>query len=177
MTLTTPPARRPIAVVMGVSGSGKTTVGRELAARLGVPYADADEFHPPANIAKMSAGVPLDDTDRAPWLRAIAGWLADHRATGAVVSCSALKRRYRDVLRTPVGHLPFLHLDGDPTVVAQRVAGRPGHFMPASLVASQFADLEPLGPDEEGQVADLAAPVDDVVASFTAYLSDHPVPA
>ena len=177
MTLTTPPARRPIAVVMGVSGSGKTTVGQELAARLGVPYADADEFHPPANIAKMSAGVPLDDTDRAPWLRAIAGWLADHRATGAVVSCSALKRRYRDVLRAPVGHLPFLHLDGDPAVVAQRVAGRPGHFMPASLVASQFADLEPLGPDEEGMVADLAAPVDDVVASFTAYLSDHPVPA
>jgi len=177
MTLTTPPARRPIAVVMGVSGSGKTTVGQELAARLGVPYADADGFHPPANIAKMSAGVPLDDTDRAPWLRAIAGWLADHRATGAVVSCSALKRRYRDVLRAPVGHLPFLHLDGDPAVVAQRVAGRPGHFMPASLVASQFADLEPLGPDEEGMVADLAAPVDDVVASFTAYLSDHPVPA
>jgi len=177
MTLTTPPARRPIAVVMGVSGSGKTTVGQELAARLGIPYADADGFHPPANIAKMSAGVPLDDTDRAPWLRAIAGWLADHRATGAVVSCSALKRRYRDVLRAPVGHLPFLHLDGDPAVVAQRVAGRPGHFMPASLVASQFADLEPLGPDEEGMVADLAAPVDDVVASFTAYLSDHPVPA
>ncbi|MGZ4600032.1 MAG: gluconokinase [Oryzihumus sp.] len=177
MTLTTPPARRPIAVVMGVSGSGKTTVGQELAARLGVPYADADEFHPPANIAKMSAGVPLDDTDRAPWLRAIAGWLADHRATGAVVSCSALKRRYRDVLRAPVGHLPFLHLDGDPGVVAQRVAGRPGHFMPASLVASQFADLEPLGSDEEGMVADLAAPVDDVVARFTAYLSDHPVPA
>jgi len=177
MTLTTPPARRPIAVVMGVSGSGKTTVGQELAARLGVPYADADGFHPPANIAKMSAGVPLDDTDRAPWLRAIAGWLADHRATGAVVSCSALKRRYRDVLRAPVGHLPFLHLDGDPGVVAQRVAKRPGHFMPASLVASQFADLEPLGPDEEGMVADLAAPVDDVVASFTAYLSDHPVPA
>ena len=177
MTLTTPPARRPIAVVMGVSGSGKTTVGQELAARLGVPYADADEFHPPANIAKMSAGVPLDDTDRAPWLRAIAGWLADHRATGAVVSCSALKRRYRDILRAPVGHLPFLHLDGDPGVVAQRVAQRPGHFMPASLVASQFADLEPLGPDEEGMVADLAAPVDDVVASFTAYLSDHPVPA
>jgi len=177
MTLTTPPARRPIAVVMGVSGSGKTTVGQELAARLGVPYADADGFHPPANIAKMSAGVPLDDTDRAPWLRAIAGWLADHRATGAVVSCSALKRRYRDVLRAAVGHLPFLHLDGDPAVVAQRVAGRPGHFMPASLVASQFADLEPLGPDEEGQVADLAAPVDDVVARFTAYLSDHPVPA
>ncbi len=177
MTLTTPPARRPIAVVMGVSGSGKTTVGQELAAGLGVPYADADEFHPPANIAKMSAGVPLDDTDRAPWLRAIAGWLADHRATGAVVSCSALKRRYRVVLRTAVGHLPFLHLDGDPAVVAQRVAGRPGHFMPASLVASQFADLEPLGPDEEGMVADLAAPVDDVVARFTAYLSDHPVPA
>ena len=177
MTLTTPPARRPIAVVMGVSGSGKTTVGQELAARLGVPYADADEFHPPANIAKMSAGVPLDDTDRAPWLRAIAGWLADHRATGAVVSCSALKRRYRDILRAPVGHLPFLHLDGDPGVVAQRVAQRPGHFMPASLVASQFADLEPLDPDEEGTVADLAAPVDDVVASFTAYLSDHPVPA
>ena len=177
MTLTPPSAPHPLAVVMGVSGSGKTTVGRELATRLGVPYADADEFHPPANIAKMSAGIPLDDTDRAPWLAAIAGWLAEHRGTGAVVSCSALKRRYRDILRAPVGHLPFLHLHGSPEVVEQRVAQRPGHFMPASLVASQFADLEPLQADEEGMVADLAEPVPAVVATFTAYLSDHPVPA
>ena len=177
MTVTPPPTPRPLAVVMGVSGSGKTTVGRELAKQLGVAYADADEFHPPANIAKMSAGIPLDDTDRAPWLAAIATWLAEHRTTGAVVSCSALKRRYRDILRAPVGHLPFLHLHGSPEVVEQRVSQRPGHFMPASLVASQFADLEPLQSDEEGMVADLADPVPDVVASFAAYLSDHPVPA
>ena len=94
----TEPPNPPLVVVMGVSGSGKSTVGAALAQRLGVPFADADDFHPDANIAKMSDGVPLDDGDRAPWLRAIGSWLADHSATGGVASCSALKRSYRDVL-------------------------------------------------------------------------------
>jgi len=165
------PPRPPRAVVMGVSGSGKTTVGQALADRLGVEYADADSFHPAANIAKMSAGVPLDDEDRAPWLAAIATFLAEHAETGAVVSCSALKRRYRDVLRAGVGRLPFLHLDGSPEVVVERVAQRSDHFMPASLVTSQFADLEPLEADEEGLVTDMSAPVGEVVDRFAAYLT------
>ncbi|HEY7596265.1 MAG TPA: gluconokinase [Actinophytocola sp.] len=148
-------------VVMGVTGSGKTTVGAALARRLGVPFADADEFHSAANVAKMSAGVPLDDADRVPWLHAIGEWLAAR--DGDVVSCSALKRAYRDVLREHVPDVFFVHLHGDPETVRRRVAGRAGHFMPASLVASQFAALEPLGEDEHGVVLALDAPVADLV--------------
>src|SRR5438105_15547837 len=96
-------------VVMGVSGSGKSTVGAALAQRLRVPFADADNFHPPANIAKMSAGIPLDDTDREPWLRAIGAWLAEHDAGGGVASCSALKRSYRDALRAAAPRTRFVH--------------------------------------------------------------------
>jgi gluconokinase len=147
-------------VVMGVTGCGKSTVGAALAARLGVPYADADEFHGAANVAKMSAGVPLDDEDRWPWLRAIGAWLA---ARDGVVSCSALKRAYRDVLREQAPDAFFVHLHGDRETVRRRVAGRATHFMPASLVDSQFAALEPLGADEHGVTLDLAAPVDDLV--------------
>ncbi|MBW4721318.1 gluconokinase [Saccharothrix sp. SC076] len=143
---------------MGVSGSGKTTTGKALARRLDVPFADADDFHPPANIAKMAAGVPLDDTDRAPWLRAIGDWLAAH-PDGGVVTCSALKRVFRDGLRAAAPGVRFVHLAGDPEVVRRRVARRSGHFMPASLVDSQYADLEPLGPDEPGVVLDLDQPV------------------
>ena len=104
----------PVIVVMGVSGSGKSTVGGLLAERLGVPYAEADDFHPPANIAKMSAGHPLDDADREPWLDAIAHWIAERRGQGGVVSCSALRRRYRDRLRATAPDLFFVHLDGPP---------------------------------------------------------------
>ena len=149
-------------VVMGVSGSGKTTTGAELACRLGVPFADADEFHPAANIAKMSAGVPLDDADREPWLAAIAAWLAAH-ADGGVVTCSALKRTFRDRLRNAAPAAYFVHLAGDSAVVAARVAARTDHFMPVGLVASQFAALEPLEPDERGLVLDLDQPVDVLV--------------
>lgn len=159
----------PLLVVMGVTGSGKSTVGKAFAQRLGVPYADADDFHGEANIAKMSAGVPLDDDDRRPWLRAIGEWLAAHTDGGAVASCSALRRAYRDILRGPAPTVAFVHLDGDQETVRQRVAARLGHFMPESLVASQFATLEPLGPDERGVVLDLAAPVDDIIAAY--YLS------
>ncbi|NIH82339.1 gluconokinase [Amycolatopsis viridis] len=143
-----------VIVVMGVAGSGKTTVGAMLAERLGVEYAEADTFHSPANIQKMSSGHPLTDDDRWPWLRAIAAWITAHQRSGGVVSSSALKRGYRDVLRTG-GDLWFLHLDGPRDVLAERMRGRNGHFMPVSLLDSQLADLEPLGTDERGMVADV----------------------
>ncbi|MCX4750744.1 gluconokinase [Kitasatospora sp. NBC_01287] len=144
---------------MGVSGVGKTTVAKLLAERLGVPYAEADDFHPAANIAKMRAGIPLDDADRAPWLRALAGWLRDRgeAGTGGVVTCSALKRRYRDTLRAGCPAAFFLHLDGSRRLVAGRLALRTGHFMAPSLLDSQFALLEPLQEDEYGAVLKLGA--------------------
>jgi gluconokinase len=150
-------------VVMGVTGCGKSTVGLALAERLGVPFGDADDFHSAANVAKMAAGSPLDDADRLPWLRAIGTWLAAHAATGAVASCSALKRAYRDVLREAAPEVRFVHLHGDRETVRRRVAGRAGHFMPESLVASQFAALEPLGADENGLVLDFTRPVGELV--------------
>ena len=153
-------------VVMGVSGSGKSTVGAALAQRLGVPFADADDFHPPANIAKMEAGTPLNDDDRYPWLEAIGGWLADHCGTGGVMSCSALKRKYRDQLRKHCPQTEFVHLSGSPEVIAARQASRPGHFMPASLMASQFATLQPLEPDERGVTLDVSHDIDSIVESY-----------
>jgi gluconokinase len=167
----------PLLVVMGVTGSGKTTVGAALAQRLRVPFADADDFHSEANIAKMSAGIPLDDSDRSPWLRAIGGWLAGHVTTGGVVACSALKRWYRDILRTAAPSVAFVHLAGEPSVVQRRVAGRPGHFMPASLVDSQFATLEPLEPNERGIVLDLSMSVDELVDAYLAAADLPPGPA
>ena len=162
--------RPPLVVVMGVAGSGKTTVGQALADRLGIEYADADAFHSAASVAKMASGHPLDDDDRAPWLLAIGEWLAQQEEAGAVVGCSALRRRYRDVLRAAAPDVQFLHLDGDPAVLTQRVAERPGHFMPASLITSQLETLEPLDPDEHGHVLDLTSPVDAIVDGFTATL-------
>jgi gluconokinase len=157
-------SRSRIAVVMGVSGSGKTTVGRLLAQRLGVPYAEADEFHPAANIAKMAAGRPLLDEDRLPWLTAIAEWMRSHAREGGVVTCSALKRGYRDLLRSSGAPAWFLHLTGARALIAARVGARTDHFMPTALVDSQFADLEPLGPDEPGLVVDTASVPEDIVA-------------
>ena len=161
----------PLVVMMGVSGSGKTTVGAALAQRLRVPFADADDFHPEANIAKMSAGIPLDDDDRAPWLQAIATWLVEHGSTGGVASCSALKRSYRDVLSHAAPRAVYLHLHGDRDVLAARVAGRPGHFMPAALIDSQFATLEVLQPDELGAALDVDQPVDTLVDESLTILS------
>jgi gluconokinase len=152
-------------VVMGVSGSGKSTVGAALAQRLRVPYADADDLHPPANIAKMSAGHALDDDDRYPWLEAVGAWLAEH-PDGGVMSCSALKRKYRDQLRHHAPHLRFLLLEGSMEVIARRQASRPGHFMPASLLQSQFATLEALQPDEDGVVIDVDQSVDAIVQGY-----------
>ena len=153
-------------VVMGVSGSGKSTVGAAIAQRLRVPFADADDFHPPANVAKMSAGTPLDDDDRWPWLEAIGEWLVAHDTSGGVMSCSALKRRYRDQLRHHAQGITFLHLDGSHEVISARQASRPGHFMPASLLHSQFATLEPLAPDERGVVIDVDQDIDAIVNRY-----------
>ena len=153
-------------VVMGVSGSGKSTVGAALAQRLHVPFADADDFHPEANVAKMSAGHALNDDHRYPWLEAIGDWLADHCGEGGVMSCSALKRAYRDQLRKHCPQVQFLHLSGSPEVIGHRQASRPGHFMPASLLASQFDTLEPLEPDERGLVVDVDQDIDAVVENY-----------
>ncbi|WP_116112236.1 gluconokinase [Austwickia chelonae] len=158
----------PLVVVMGVCGSGKSTVGQALAEKLSVPFADADEFHPQANIDKMAAGHALDDTDRAPWLAAIGIWLSEHHQTGAVVTCSALKRIYRDMLRAQAPGIVLVHLAGDAEVVTERVCTRTDHFMPASLVDSQYATLEHLSADEHGVTLDLALNVDDLVAAADA---------
>ncbi|MBA0045597.1 gluconokinase [Mycobacterium sp. NPDC050853] len=151
---------------MGVAGVGKTTVARLLAQRLDAPYAEADDFHPEANIAKMSAGIPLEDTDRWPWLQRIAEWMSDRgrEGTGGVVTCSALKRRYRDVLRTGCPDAFFVHLSGDRTLIGDRMSHRTGHFMPTSLLDSQFDILEPLQPDERGAVLDVGTGPDELVA-------------
>ncbi|GAA3802796.1 gluconokinase [Nocardioides panacisoli] len=161
----------PLVVVMGVSGSGKSTVGAALAQRLGVPFADADDLHPAANIAKMTAGHALDDTDRGPWLEAIGTWLADHDGRGGVMSCSALKRSYRSVLHRHAPRTEFIHLAGSREVIARRQASRPGHFMPASLLDSQFAILEPLAPEEHGVEVDVDQSVDAMVDEAAAYVA------
>ena len=158
-----PPAERrhaPRIVVMGASGCGKSTVGRALAERLGVPFADADDLHPAANVAKMAAGVPLDDEDRAPWLREVGRWLAA-QPDGGVIACSALRRRYRDAVRGHVPRAEFLHLAGDRALLEDRVAARPGHFMPATLVASQLATLERPDPGQ-ALVLDATGPAEHV---------------
>ena len=161
----------PLVVVMGVSGSGKSTVGAALAQRLRVPFADADDFHPPANIAKMTAGHALDDDDRRPWLEAVGKWLAEHDAGGGVMTCSALKHAYRDQLRQQAPRIEILHLHGTREVIARRQASRPGHFMPASLLDSPFATLEALTPEEHGMVVDVDQSVDAIVQ---AYVDQHP---
>jgi gluconokinase len=160
-----------VVVVMGVSGSGKTTVGRLLATRLGVPFAEADDFHPAENVATMSAGIPLSDEDRWPWLHAIAAWISAQ--SSGVVSCSALKRRYRDVLRAASDGVWFLHLTGDPEVIASRIAARSGHFMPPALLDSQLADLEPLSADEPGSAVDISADPEEIVENVIQVLDSR----
>jgi gluconokinase len=157
---------------MGVSGAGKSTVGAALGRRLDVAFADADAFHSRANIAKMAEGKPLTDEDRYPWLDAVGEWLA-HHGDGGVMSCSALKRQYRDRLRTHCPQIEFLHLTGSPQLIARRQADRPGHFMPSSLLNSQFNTLEPLGPDENGIAVDAGGRVGAIVEVFLTYAADR----
>lgn len=142
-------------VVMGVAGAGKTTIAEMLADRLGWLIAEADNFHSPENVAKMSAGTPLTDADRAPWLRALRDWISS-ADEDVVMTCSALRRRYRDVLSEADVRVRFLHLHGSPTLLAERMGARAGHFMPPTLLTSQLATLEPLQPDEDGVVVDIA---------------------
>lgn len=163
-------ASLPSVVVMGVSGSGKTTVGMLLADRLGVPFGDADDFHTPELKAKMAAGHPLTDSDRRPWLARLAEWLRAEQ-NGSVLACSALKRRYRDVLRTGSSSLCFLHLDGSAEVVGQRIGRRLNHYMPATLVDSQYASLEPLDADEFGVALDFTLAPEQIVERFLQAIS------
>ncbi|MER5868423.1 gluconokinase [Streptomyces sp. NPDC002044] len=149
---------------MGVSGAGKSTVGRLLADRLAVPFAEADDFHPAANRAKMAAGRPLDDEDRRPWLLSLADWIREAAASGrgGVMACSALKREYRDLFRRAGASVVFLHLSLDRARAAQRVGGRRDHFMPVPLMGSQYDALEPLQPDEPGVTLDATAGAPDL---------------
>ncbi|MCD2442788.1 gluconokinase [Agromyces sp. SYSU K20354] len=163
----------PVVVVMGVSGAGKSTIGALLARDLGVPFTDADDLHPLANIEKMASGVPLDDDDRRPWLETVGATLAEAGRTGAglVVACSALRRVYRDIILAKAPETRFVHLHGTRDVLAARTEGRTGHFMPTSLLDSQLATLEALDSDEPGIVVDIDRPVaeilDDAVSRLT----------
>jgi gluconokinase len=145
-------------VVMGVSGCGKSAIGHALAAALQVPFLEGDAYHSAANIAKMAAGIPLDDADRADWLQRLQVEIAAARSRGEglVLACSALKRRYRDLLRAADPGLRFAHLDGERALIAQRMHDRTAHYMPPSLLDSQLRDLEPLTADEDGIRLDIS---------------------
>ena len=150
-------------VLMGVAGAGKSSVMAALEGRLGWPTLEGDAVHPPDNIARMAAGIPLTDADRAPWLAAISSWIAAREAAreSSIVTCSALKRRYRDGLRSRHPSLWFVHLQAPRAILEARIRTRPGHFMPTSMLASQLEALEPLGQDEPGMIVDaLATPAD-----------------
>lgn len=163
-------------VIMGVAGSGKTTLADLLDGRLGRLYAEADDFHPQANIDKMAAGTPLTDEDRWPWLDAIRDWLTEQTRAGrsAIVTCSALKRVYRDVLRQAEGRVRFVHLTAPPTLLEDRMAHREGHFMPTTLLPSQLATLEPLDPDEDGVSVVVDVPPEEVADRALAALGLDP---
>ena len=165
-----PEGTTPVLVLMGVSGSGKSTVAALLAGRLGWGIAEGDDMHPAANVAKMASGHPLDDDDRWPWLAKIKSWIQERIASGqpGIVTCSALKRSYRDVLREP--GVVFVYLAGTKDQITCRLIARHGHFMPGSLLDSQCADLEPPGPDENALTVDLARSpkqiADEIVSSL-----------
>ena len=174
----------PFLILMGISGSGKTTVGRLLAARLQCPFYDADNFHPPENITKMAAGQPLTDADRAPWLARLHDLIAGHLQRGepAVLACSALKKSYRDRLRPPGGmgdsrgssrgssHVLFIYLAGDFDLIWQRMQTRPGHYMKAEMLQSQFTALEPPTPDEALHI-DITHPLEEIVGQIATHCS------
>jgi gluconokinase len=156
-------------VVMGVSASGKSTIGALIAGALGVPFVDGDALHPKSNIEKMAGGHPLDDDDRWPWL-AIVGQTLAESGSGMVIACSALRRAYRQTILDNAPEARFVHLDGSREVLSARIEGRSGHFMPASLLDSQFATLEPLADDEPGITVNIDQSVADIVSDAVARL-------
>jgi carbohydrate kinase (thermoresistant glucokinase family) len=168
-----PPA---VLVIMGVSGSGKSTIAALLARELGWPCRDADEFHPPANVAKMRSGTPLTDEDRWPWLDAIAAWIDDRRAAGepGIVTCSALKRSYRDVLIGAREDVRLVYLKGDEELISQRLSKRHGHFMPAALLHSQFETLEEPKADERPITVSIAPRPEKIAAEIIKALRSLP---
>jgi gluconokinase len=161
-------------VVMGVSGVGKTSVAAAIVSRTGWAFVEGDDLHPEANRAKMAAGTPLDDGDRWPWLRRIAAWIGEQEAAGrdAVLTCSALKRSYRDLLRNGHPSVRFVHLLAPPDLIQNRVDNRRAHYMPPSLLGSQLATFEPLAPDEPGFGVDTDRSPTDVAADVLARLTD-----
>ncbi len=164
-----------IVVMMGVSGSGKTTIATTLAEQLGWRMLEGDKLHPAVNIAKMKAGTPLDDDDRWPWLRAIAAEIDRWRASGVsgVVACSALKRAYRDILIGPRTDVDLVYLQGSHALIAGRMAARHGHFMPTGLLDSQFATLEEPGEAERPIVVSIEPPADAIVAAIIKQLKQR----
>ena len=159
---------------MGVSGCGKSTLGRELATALGVRFVEGDSLHPEGNVAKMRAGIPLDDVDREPFLLNVAAAIVVCKARGVVVSCSALKRKYRDLLRARAPDVTFVWPHAERAVLAARLAQRRGHYMPASLLDSQLAALEPPGEDEHAIVVDGAETTTAQVAQVLGALDNAP---
>ena len=172
MTAAAAPATPLHLVVMGVSGCGKTLIGNAVAQVLGLPFIEGDELHPPRNVALMAAGTPLTDADRADWLATIAARLGSAQAAGQglVVSCSALKRNYRDGLRASCPGLRFVHLHGSAALLHQRMLARTGHYMPASLLDSQLATLEPPAADEDAISVDIGPKPDQVAVTVLARL-------
>jgi gluconokinase len=162
-------------VVMGISGSGKTTIATRLAEQLGWTFAEADDFHPETNITKMASGTPLTDEDRWPWLESMKNWMTAQALSGrsTVVTCSALRRSYRDVLTKAQGSVLFVHLLGETDLILERMRTRSGHFMPQSLLPSQISTLEPLEADEQGvRITNTGTP-DEVTAEVIARLDLH----
>jgi carbohydrate kinase (thermoresistant glucokinase family) len=180
MQIEPPPAGSPVApaivILMGVSGSGKSTVGALLALRLHWDFEDGDWFHPAGNVEKMHKGIPLTDDDRRPWLHAIADWIDRTRRSGghSVLACSALKRRYRDVLIGDRRDVRLVHLKGEEALIARRIATRHEHFMPPALLHSQFEALEEPGPDERPIIASIEPAPREIVARIVSSLSLSP---
>jgi gluconokinase len=172
-----PGGRQPVLVVMGVSGSGKSTIAAALDRRLHWEFAEGDDMHPEANVHKMSEGIPLTDEDRWPWLRRVAAWITERTDAGrpGIVTCSALKRSYRDLLRGP--HVVFVYLDGSPAKIHQRMAARTDHYMPVSLLTSQLQTMEPPAADENVLVVGIGGTPDEIATDIIDRLALRAVPS
>jgi carbohydrate kinase (thermoresistant glucokinase family) len=164
-----------VLIIMGVSGCGKTTIAELLSHELGWDYRDGDEFHPKSNVKKMHSGTPLTDDDRWPWLRAIAAWIDEKRNAGehAIVTCSALKKSYRDILIGPRKDVGLIFLKGDEELIAQRLSKRHGHFMPKGLLRSQFQTLQEPGPDEHPITVSIEPTPDEITAAIMEKLNER----